>query len=70
MHFLKNKDQVFVNFMQFKALIEKQTGEKIKRLRTDNGLEYCSGEFDEFYKNERIVRHHTVRYTSQQNGVT
>ncbi|KAE8702282.1 hypothetical protein F3Y22_tig00110483pilonHSYRG00048 [Hibiscus syriacus] len=37
--------------------------------QTDNGLEFCSGEFNEFCKNEGIVRHHTVYKTPQQNGV-
>lgn len=60
-YFLKHKSEVFAT--QWKALIEKQTGKRIKRLRTDNGLEYCSGEFDEFCKNEGIVRHRTVRKT-------
>ena len=60
-HFLKNKSNVFVTFMQWKTFIEKQTGKKIKRFITDNGLEYCLSEFDEFYKNEGIVRHRTVR---------
>ncbi|GKV16510.1 hypothetical protein SLEP1_g27143 [Rubroshorea leprosula] len=40
-----------------------------KRLRTDNGLEYCNGEFDTFCKNNEIVRHRTVRMTPQQNDV-
>ena len=69
MYFLKNKSVVFVTFKQWKTLIEKQTGKKIKRFRTNNGLEHCSGEFDEFCKNEGIVRHRTVRGTPQQNGV-
>ena len=68
-YFLKRKSDVFVTFKQWKALIEKQTGKKIKRLRTDNGLEFCSGEFNEFCKNEGIARHCTVRHTPQQNGV-
>ncbi|GAA0150104.1 hypothetical protein LIER_37065 [Lithospermum erythrorhizon] len=42
---------------------------KIKRLRTDNGLEFYSSEFDELCMNEGIVRHHIMRYTSQQNVV-
>lgn len=50
-------------------MIEKQIGKKIKRLRTDNGLEFCLGEFDKFCKNEGIMRHHTVRHTPQQNRV-
>lgn len=41
----------------------------MKRLRTDNGLEFCSSEFDEFCKDQGIARHHMVRGTPQQNGV-
>uniref|UniRef100_A0A2N9GIC0 Integrase catalytic domain-containing protein n=1 Tax=Fagus sylvatica TaxID=28930 RepID=A0A2N9GIC0_FAGSY len=54
---------------QWKTLIEKQTSKKIKRFRIDNGLKHCSREFDEFCKNDGIVRHHTVRRTPQHNGV-
>ncbi|KAG7558728.1 Integrase catalytic core [Arabidopsis thaliana x Arabidopsis arenosa] len=43
--------------------------QKIKRLRTDNGLEFCSSEFNQLYKDEGVARHHTVRDTPQQNGV-
>ena len=47
-YMLKHKDEVFTQFKQKKALIEKQIGKKINRLRTNNGLEFCSSEFDEF----------------------
>ncbi|KAG8480959.1 hypothetical protein CXB51_025647 [Gossypium anomalum] len=50
-------------------MIEKQTGKQIKYLRTDNGLEFCSDEFNKLCKSEGIVRHLTVRHTPQQNGV-
>ena len=50
-------------------MIEKQTGRKVKRLRTDNGLEFCSEEFESFCKNEGIVRHKTTVGTPQQNGL-
>ncbi|KAJ4711603.1 Retrovirus-related Pol polyprotein from transposon TNT 1-94 [Melia azedarach] len=49
--------------------VESLGRKKIKRLRTDNGLEFCWSEFDEFCNNEGIARHHTVRDTPQQNGV-
>ena len=39
------------------------------QFRTSNGLEYCLGEFDEFCKNEGIVRHHTFRENTTTNGV-
>lgn len=36
-------------------------------IRTNNGLEFCSSEFDTFNKQHGIVRHRTVRHTPQQN---
>jgi len=38
-------------------------------LRTDNGLEFCNHQFDEFCKVKGIVKHKIVVNTSQQNGV-
>ena len=68
-YFLKKRSNVFVTFKQWKAMIKKRTSKKIKRLRTDNGLEFCSYEFHEFCKNEGISRHRTIMNTSQQNRV-
>lgn len=61
--FFKQKDEVFLNFKQWKTMIEKQISKKNKRLRTNNGPEFCSREFDEFCRNEGIVRHNMVRHT-------
>ncbi|KAG8501335.1 hypothetical protein CXB51_003507 [Gossypium anomalum] len=36
----------------------------------NNGLEFCSDEFNELCKSEGNVRHLTVRHTPQQNSVT
>ena len=41
----------------------------MKLLKTDNGLEYLSEEFNEFCKDNGIRRHKTVRLTPQQNGL-
>ncbi|KAG9446280.1 hypothetical protein H6P81_012408 [Aristolochia fimbriata] len=68
-YFLKAKSDVCTVFKKWKCMIEKQTGKQIKRLRIDNGLEFCSREFDKFCEDEGIVRHRTVRHTPQQNGV-
>ncbi|KAG8473480.1 hypothetical protein CXB51_035660 [Gossypium anomalum] len=67
--FLKQKSDVFSAFKFWKIMIEKQTGKQIKHLRTDNGLEFCSDEFNRLCKLEGIMRHLTVRHTPQQNGV-
>ena len=44
-YFLKTKCEVFKRFQEFKALVETQTGRKIKVLRSNNGVEYTLGQF-------------------------
>jgi hypothetical protein len=39
--FLKAKSEVFKRFQEFKALVENQTGKRIKVLCSDNGGEYA-----------------------------
>ena len=63
---LKNKNNAFANFKQWNTLIK---GKKIKRLRTDNGLEFCYEEFERYCKDAGIVRHRTTAGTPQQNGL-
>ena len=43
-YFLKSKksEEVLQRFQEFKALVENQTGRKIRVLRSDNGGEYTS----------------------------
>lgn len=47
-YMLSRKSEVFSKFTIFKALVENQSGHKIKCLQTDNGGEFCSSEFDNF----------------------
>ncbi|CAF4948581.1 unnamed protein product [Pieris macdunnoughi] len=50
-YFLKTKDEVFSyssSSSSFKTLVENQTGRKLKVLRSDNGTEFCSKEFENF----------------------
>lgn len=62
---LKKKSDVFIVFKQFRALVENLTGRTIKCLRTDNGGEFTSKEFDNYCKETRIERHKTILYTAQ-----
>ena len=66
---LKSNDVVFTIFKQFRALVEKNTGRSIKCLRTDNGGEFMSMEFENYCKEFGIDRHKNTAYTPQQNGV-
>ncbi|KAH9754460.1 hypothetical protein KPL71_015451 [Citrus sinensis] len=66
---LKTKDEVLEKFKRWKVLVENQTNLKVKVLRTDNGLEYCNKLFEDYCENNGILRHKTVTYTPQQNGL-
>jgi transposase InsO family protein len=68
-YMLKSKVDVFTVFKQFRALVEKSTRRSIKCLRTDNGGEFMSMEFENYCKEFGIDRHKTTAYTPQQNGV-
>jgi transposase InsO family protein len=68
-YFLKHKNDALTAFKQWKALVENKTTRKLKKLRTDNGLEFCNGEFDSLCADHGIARHKNVIGTPQQNGV-
>ena len=68
-YILKIKDQALEKFKVWKSLVENQSGFKFKCLRTDNGLEFCSKEFEEYCQKHGIKRHKTVRFTPQHNGL-
>ena len=66
---MKNKDEVFSKFKEFKALIKNHTEKKIKTFRPDNGGEFTSNEFKELCKDSGIKRELSTPYNPQQNGV-
>ena len=68
-YILKHKDQVFGPFLEWKAMVEKPTGRKLKTLRTDNGGEFTSAEFDGYLKAEGVRHELTVPKTPEENGV-
>lgn len=66
--YLKHKSEVFKAFLTYKAWFENQTGEKIKRVRSDRGGEYMSAEFQAYCKEHGIEHHKTAPHSPQQNG--
>ncbi|XP_033138570.1 uncharacterized protein LOC103844422 isoform X1 [Brassica rapa] len=66
---LKEKSEVFEKFKRFKAMVEKESKQKVQTFRTDRGGEFTSQEFNEFCAQAGIQRHLTAPYTPQQNGV-
>ena|ERR1700761_6989804 len=66
---VKRKSEVCNTFKVFKALMEKQTGKKLKIFRTDKGGEFFPNEIINFCESEGIHHQSTQSYTPQQNGV-
>ena len=66
---LIHRSEVFDAFCQFKSLVENQTGQKIKKFRSDNALEYTSSKFSKLFEKEGIIPVPTVSHTPKQNGI-
>lgn len=69
-YFLQKKAQTFKNFEQFQTMVEKQSWNYIKILRTDRGREFVSNEFNTFCESQGIYQQLTSPCTPEQNGVT
>ncbi|CAN0856784.1 Retrovirus-related Pol polyprotein from transposon TNT 1-94 [Linum grandiflorum] len=69
-YFMRHKSEVSSIFKRFKTMVENQSEEKIKVLRSDRGTEYTSNKFEKFCADAGIEQQTTVRYTPQQNGVS
>ena len=50
-------------------MVERQTGKKLKILRSDNGREYVCAEMKKFMRVKGIKHQLTVQYTPEQNGI-
>ncbi|GKA13488.1 retrovirus-related pol polyprotein from transposon TNT 1-94 [Tanacetum coccineum] len=68
-YILRFKHEAFGKFKEWKQLVENQTKGTVKKLRTDNDLEFYNREFEQLCIESGIARHLTVARTSQQNGV-
>ncbi|GKV38975.1 hypothetical protein SLEP1_g46821 [Rubroshorea leprosula] len=68
-YFLGSKGQALPVFKNFKALVENQSGCRIKKLRSDNGKEYTFNNFNLFCEEAGVDHQLTVSYTPQQNGI-
>ena len=66
---LKTKDNTFDAFKTWKIMIENQKGERLKVIRTDNGLEFCNKEFTQLCNESGILRHLTAHGNPNQNGL-
>ena len=68
-YFLKTKREALEKFKIFKALVENESGLRLRALRTDNGGEYMSHAFQDYLQSNGIRHELTAPYTPQQNGI-
>jgi transposase InsO family protein len=68
-YFMKYEGEVFQQFLNFKAMVEKDKGVSIKCLRSDGGGEYLSNEFSEYLKEHGIQRKYSCSYSPRPNGI-
>jgi transposase InsO family protein len=68
-YLLMSKGEALRYFKTYKAEVENQLERKIKRLRSDRGGEYFSGDFSDFCVEHDIIHERTPPYSPQSNGV-
>ena len=68
-YFMRHKSEVPEKFKEFEALTTVDCGQQISKLRSDNGGEYSSQEFEAYLKSKGIQHELSVAYSPQQNGV-
>lgn len=68
-YMIRKKSEVFQKFKEWKAVTEKSIGASVKTLRSDNGGEYVSKEFEAYLRVEGIRHEYTIPKTPEQNGV-
>lgn len=66
---IKEKSEVFSVFIKFCAFAERQSGNSLRVLRTDDGGEYTSREFEKICEQRGIEHEVTAPYTPQHNGL-
>jgi len=66
---LKHKSALFERFREYQAKVERQTGKKIKHLRSDGGGEYTGHSFRNYLAKKGITHWMTPPYTPEHNGI-
>jgi len=66
---MQKKSKTYSKFCEFKELVEKESGKKVKAPRSDNGGESIYVEFKDFCSAEGIRRELIAPHNPQQNGV-
>ena len=66
---MSHKSEVLEKFKEFEAATTSTSRKRIAKLRTDNGGEFVSKEFEAYLKSRRIFHELSVPHSPEQNGV-
>lgn len=66
---MQQKSEVTHILRNFFLLIERQFDKRVKRIRSDNGLEFLGQDCQRLFNSEGIFHERSCVYTPQQNGV-
>ena len=66
---LKQKSAVVERFKEYQAKVERETGKRIRYLRSDGGGQYAGHSFQHYVAEKGITHRVTSPYTQRHNGV-
>lgn len=66
---IANKSDALEKFIEYVAMVEAQHGVKVSKLKADNGGEYVSNAYKDFFMQKGIQLNYTVPYNPKMNGV-
>ena len=67
-YFLQEKSDTIHKLKHFIKFCKTFTGNSVKTIRTDNGIEFVNRERAKLFEGEGIIHEKSVSYTSEQNG--
>jgi hypothetical protein len=65
---IERKSDAYEVYARWQARVERETGKRVRTLRTDNGGEYTSNTFKTYLRTLGIRAETTIPHTPQQNG--
>ncbi|KAH9751653.1 hypothetical protein KPL71_014378 [Citrus sinensis] len=68
-YLMRHKFEALEKFKEYRAETEKQLDKNVKKLRSNQGGEFLSGDFKEYLAENEILSQLTAPRTPQQNGV-
>ena len=67
---LKQKSEAALHVTEFCEMLHTQTGQRVKKIRTNRGTEYEGKPFCDYKLKNGVIHQKSCRYTPQQNGVS